>query len=412
MLNEHRTVLCRLAAADRRHQKEAGGRLLLRGLEYACLAVLGAFVADVALHLGAGWRLGLLLAMLGAAAVLLGVVWRVAFVCRNRLERIARFLENRVPALGSRLINLLQLQDQIADPSLAPLTRRLAEQAVEGYAAQLSGTPLERLARTGDLRRHARRAAFALLGFAAMLAAFFRITAVEAARFVDPYGDHPPYSFTRLEITEPGSAGANVLYGKGLVIKVRAAGHQPKEVFLTTFPPGHPEQGATLAMFDQGSGGFQQLVGNIRSELRVVAHTKDRTSLSKQVRLGVVLTPQLERAWVQITPPAYTGLKPEETPYAFKGVQALEGSDLRFRLQSNRPLREGRLDLTGGDHPPHQVLLKKATDNEVAGSFAASESGRLRFSLNDVAGLPSQADWEGALTVTHDLPPHSLGEGI
>jgi len=34
-------------------------------------------------------------------------------------------------------------------------------------------------------------------------------------------------------------------------------------------------------------------------------------------------------------------LKAEEKPYAFKGVQALEGSEIRFRLQSNRPLREG-----------------------------------------------------------------------
>lgn len=405
MLNEHQSVLSRLAAADRRHQKEAGGRLLLRSVRYACLVVLAAFVADVWLHLGAGWRLGLLLAMSGAAAALLFVAWRIALVRRNRLERIARFLENRAPALGSRLINLLQLQDQIADLSLAPLTRRLAQQAVDGYAAELRGTPLEGLAWTGELRRQAKRAAFSLLGFAAMLAVFPRISVVEAARFVDPYGDHPPYSFTRLEITDPGRAGTNVPYGKDLVIKVKAAGHQPREVFLTTFPPGHPDMAATIAMFDKGSGRFEQLAGNIRSELLVVAHTKDRTSLSKQVRLGVVLTPQLERAFVQITPPAYTGLKPEETPYAFKGVQALEGSEVRFRLQSNRPLRDGRLDLSSGDQPPQRVLLKKATDNEVAGAFAASESGRLRFSLNDVAGLPSQADWEGALTVTHDLPP-------
>jgi hypothetical protein len=137
----------------------------------------------------------------------------------------------------------------------------------------------------------------------------------------------------------------------------------------------------------------------------VVAHTKDRTSRSKAVRLRVVLTPQLEAAFVQITPPAYTGLKAEEKPYAFKGVQALEGSEVRFRLRSNRPLRDGRLALTSGELPPQEVRLKPGADHEVAGAFVAAESGRLRFSLNDLAGLPSQADWEGALTVTHDLPP-------
>jgi hypothetical protein len=43
MLNERQRVLCRLAAADRRHQKEAGGRRLLRGLAYARLVVPTAF---------------------------------------------------------------------------------------------------------------------------------------------------------------------------------------------------------------------------------------------------------------------------------------------------------------------------------------------------------------------------------
>jgi hypothetical protein len=100
-------------------------------------------------------------------------------------------------------------------------------------------------------------------------------------------------------------------------------------------------------------------------------------------------------------------LKAEEKPYAFKGVQALAGCEVRFRLQSNRPLREGLLDITTGDQPPQRVTLipQHGTENEVAGSFVAAESGRLRFSVTDVAGIPSEGDCEGALMVTHDLPP-------
>ena len=40
MLNETQNILDRLAAADREHQKEAGGRLLLRSVKYVCAAVL------------------------------------------------------------------------------------------------------------------------------------------------------------------------------------------------------------------------------------------------------------------------------------------------------------------------------------------------------------------------------------
>ncbi len=71
----------------------------------------------------------------------------------------------------------------------------------------------------------------------------------------------------------------------------------------------------------------------------------------------MILVPQLDKAYVRITPPAYTGLKAEEKPYAFKGVQALAGSEVRFRLQSNRPLREGALEVTTGDAPPQVVKL-------------------------------------------------------
>ena len=405
MLNETQNLLERLAVADRQHQKEAGGRFLLRSVKYVCALILAAFVLDVILHLAAGWRLTLLLLMIGAVLGLATAGAYLAFVRRNRLEHIARFLETRDASLGSRLINLLQLQSQTRDAALTPLTRDLARQAIDAYAAELRGTPLERLAWTGVLRRQLLRAAWVGLGFVAVCAFFFRIASTEAARFVDPYGDHPPYSFTRLEIIEPGPAGTNVLYGKGLLIKAKAYGHQPKELFLTRFSPGHPEQAITVPMFDKGSLGYHQLVDDIRGELLVYAHTKDRVSLSKQVRLGIVLTPKLEKAFVQIAPPAYTGLKAEEHPYSFQGVQALEGSEIRFRLQSNRPLREGLLEVAVGEQAPQKVSLSRSSEREVTGSFAARDSGRLRFTLLDEAGLPSQDTFEGALTVTHDLPP-------
>ena len=405
MLNEPQNILERLAAADREHQKEAAGRFLLRAVKYVGLAMLLMFAGDVALHLEAGWRLVLLLLLLLSVAALFVAAWQIGFVHRNRLEHIARFLETRDSALGSRLINLLQLQEQARDASLAPLTRNLARQAVEGYSAGLRNTPLERLAWTGELSTQLKRAAWAVLGVAAVMAAFFRVTAVELARFADPYGDHPPYSFTRLEIVTPGPEGTNVLYGKGLVIRVKASGHQPKDVFLTVLPGGESTNAFTLPMFDKGKLGYDQLVDNIRTGLVIVAHTKDKVSVSKQARIGVALTPKLDSAFVRIAPPAYTGLKTDEKPYTFKPVQALEGSEVRFRFRSNRPLREGVLEISGGEQQVQKIEMRPSAEQEVAGSFIAKVSGRLRFAVTDIAGLPSQDEWEGALTVTHDLAP-------
>ena len=62
-------------------------------------------------------------------------------------------------------------------------------------------------------------------------------------------------------------------------------------------------------MFDKGKSGFDQLLDNIRAETIAFVHTKDRASISKQIRIGVVLTPQIEKTFVRIAAPAYTGLK-------------------------------------------------------------------------------------------------------
>ena len=405
MLTEMQTLLDRLAAADHERQKEAGGIFLLRCVKWVCAFVLVAFVLDVILHLNAGWRLTILLVLVLVLVVLASIAWYLAFVRRNRAENIARLLEARDSALGSRLINLLQLSEQSGDASLAPFTRELARQAVENYAATIRNVPLERLARTDALQRHLRRSAIALLVFTAVLAAVFRISGIEIARFVDPFGDHPPYSFTHLAIVEPGPAGTNVLYDKGIVLRVKATGHQPREIFLTSFPLGHREQSVTVPMFEKNGGGYDQMLDNIRTETLAFAHTKDHSSESKQVHIGVTMTPQVEKVFVRATPPAYTGLKSEEVPYTFKSLQALEGTELKFRLQSNRPLRDGTLELTAGDQPPQKLTLKRSTEKEVTGSFAAADSGRMRFTIKDVDGNPSSAECEGGLTVTHDLPP-------
>lgn len=405
MLSELQTLLGRLEAAGRKHQRETAAVLLLRTVKYFCGIFIGLFVLDVALHLDAHWRCGLLLAVLGGALALAAIGWHLGFIRRRRAEHTARLLESRSPALGSRLINLLQLSAQADDRELAPLTRELARQAVESYAQELQGIPFEKLAHTDAVRRHAKRAAAALFLFAGVLALAFRISAVELARYLDPFGDHPPYSFTRLEIVQPGPAGTNVLYDKGTVVRVQASGHRPREVYLTSFPRDHREQAVTVPMFDKPGAGYDQLLDHLRAETIAFAHTRDHVSESKQVVIGVTLTPQMEHLLIRTAPPAYTGIAPSEHPFAFKPIQALEGSEVQFRLRSNRPLREGMMEVTAGDQPPQRVPLRKSAETEVSGTLVARDSGLLRFSITDADGIPSETNYEAALTVTHDLPP-------
>ena len=326
-------------------------------------------------------------------------------MCETGLRHIARLLENRETKLGSALINLLQLREQADDSNRPALTRELAARAVEDYGRNLQRIPLEKLARTNMIRRDLRLALAGILIFGILLACFHSVTRVEFPRFADPFGDHPPYSLTRLEIIEPGPSGTNVLFSKGFVVRVLASGHRPKDLFLTAYPSARPAERITLPMFEQGGAKYNQLLDNISEEVTVFAHTKDRASMSHHARIGVILTPQLEKAFVRMTPPAYTGLKSEEKAYAFLPVQALEGTTISFRLQSNRPLRDGVLEFSDGQQPPWSVRLTNSGPKEVSGAIRAASSGRIRLDMFDTAGNPTLKTMEGALTVTHDLPP-------
>lgn len=395
----------RLEAADRAFHKEKGSCFLWRAVPFWLGVVLLAFLLDVLLQWSAFPRVLLAAGFVGAGLLAVGWAIYVAWGRRSRFEFIARLLESRDASLGSKLINLLQLQAQTDDPALTPLTRQMARQAIIGYVDQLRGVDFTGLARTDRPRTLRKQAALISLCLAIVLAVFYPISRLEILRFGDPLGDHPAYSLTRLELIEPGPAGARVVYNGNLTVKVKFTGHRPSELFLTSYPPDHPEQAVTVPMYGQGKTEYHQQLEKVKSELLVFAHTKNQHSISKKQPIHVLLTPKLDQAYAQVIPPAYTHLKPEEKPFQFKSVSALAGSQVRFRLQSNRPLRSGAMEVIRSAETVERISMTPTADHEVAGVIEAKESGRLRFSLVDRDGIASQDSWEGSLTVTHDLPP-------
>ena len=397
-------MAARLGAADRILQKERGATVLLRSWPWVAGVLAAALTLDVVVHLTGVARLSIDLGFV--LLVVLGSAWCawLALGKRNSFEHVARTLEARHPRLGSKLINVLQLRIQTQDPALAPLTRELAGMAIGGYVEELRNEPIEQLARTNRVQEEGKRAALGLLGFVALLAILFDITRTEIPRFLDPFGDHPPYSFTRLEIADPANDGTQVVYNENLLVTAKSAGHRPAELYLSWFPVGHPEQTSTLPMFDRGDRGFTQQVENVKGDIVVFVHTKNQHAMSKQRRVGVILTPRLEKAWVKITAPAYTGLGSAERMFDFKTVKALEGSTIEFRFASNRPLASGHITVTT-DTSVEPVTMAPSEEKQVVGKIEAKKPAQLKFSLLDRDGYPSQETWEASLTVTHDLPP-------
>lgn len=405
MLKVRPSLVLRLNAADRSYQGAKSRSFLCRAFLWLPPVVLVFFVADIAFHFSARPRVALNALLLGGICVLLGVAFYIWRVRRNRAERVARLLETQEPRLGSKVINLLQLDEQTRDSQLPELTRQLAAQAVTEYEKDLSPVDFASIARLPRLRGDLKKALLALAALVVLLLAAPQISSVELARFADPFGDHPPYSFTHLIITQPTDKGIQVVYDKSTVVQVHCTGHEPGEVFLSFYNPAHPGKTNTIGMFNKGKLGFWQQIDNIKTGLVVFAHTRDFRSVSQKRTIDVILTPKLERAFVKVSPPAYTGLKADENPFQFKEVRALQGSQVQFRLQSNRPLRGGVIEFRSSEGGTKTIAMTKSGDNEVQAIFPAADSGRMRFAMTDVAGIVSEDLFEGSLTVTHDLPP-------
>jgi hypothetical protein len=405
MLKEIQTLLDRLAEADGVWQREKARARAWRIVPAFLGLAAAAFAADAFLQLGPRVRIACLAAASLFAASATAWVWWTGWRQRNPPERIARHLEQRDPALGSRLINALQLAHQAEDGSVSSLTRQLAAQAARQYSDGMAAMGLTRLALTGEATRRRRVAAWGIGLFVALLAAFFPVTSMVLPRFLDPLGDHPPYAFTRLELVNPGPDGVEVVYGARLTIKARWSGHEPRELFLTLQPAGRTNGAITLPMIRDGQNGFAQEIPDVHEDLLVVAHSRTRSFFSRQHTARVLLTPRIEKAFLNITPPQYTGLKPEERPFPFAAASALSGSELRFRLRSNRPLREGSIEVIHPDDRREQIPLRASASNEVTGSLVLSQPARIRFRVIDVAGLPSEPTAESLLSPTHDLPP-------
>jgi tetratricopeptide (TPR) repeat protein len=400
-------VLDVLQQAAALHAGQRATMFLLRSLIWVVVAIPVLLLSDVLFHFSEIPRLvgilGLALAFIICAGISIGIA---AFV-RPPLLRIARLLESRNPALGSRLVNILQLDADSRSESVAPLTRDLARQAVEEAGLDLDLRSLPPLAREPGLPRQGIRAFVCLASLG--LVTFFGGQHVRQQwlRFLDPYGDHPPFSLTRLEILQP-AVGETVLYGDSRTVEVRASGHLPKELLLVARSTDGVSTDLTLPMSARGDGTFVARLENIRQPLELTARAADSSTRSLHRLLNLVLTPQIGPAIVRLEPPAYTQLPAREIPYRFSALQALEGTRITFRIQSNRPLGAGSIRLESEDAPLETIPLAPASEGPTETAVAnltVTRSGRLGFSLVDVVGNSAIQQPTATLTMTRDLPP-------
>ena len=368
-------------------------RGVLAGLGVVLAGLLTALLADAALDLpeplraATGWLPGLAVVVVIGAG---GFAW-----WQLTEARLARQFEQANPALGNRLINAVQLAQAPAAEGAAEMFRRQVVELGRQTAATLVAWPVVRR----GIRRAAALLSLVMLGWAILVSVNLELVQTVAPRFLDPHGDHPPYSRLHIQVSADGS---EVLYGGQVAVRATTRGRPVDKLWLVA--RSGTNESRTIMFLAADRSFFQSLV-NLRAPVEY--YVTDGTARSRRYPVGIRYTPRITMVEVTTTFPEYTG-KPPHTGKLPAEAQAFpEGTRVSFRVASNRPLQSGLLNLTpvlGGTNL--SVFLRPEAQNTVVtGAFVLSQAVLFELSVRDVAGLDSPDKQRGRFNLLPDRPP-------
>jgi hypothetical protein len=347
------------------------------------------------------WVLGVCMATL--IGVGLGQGWRLD------AQRVAGLLERVQPALGNRLSNAVQLATSPSENPVEEFLRREAVELGQRTAAGLQTWPVARrgvkLAALGLGAIGLAWIAFALLGGEIMREVW--------PRFLDPQGDHPPYSKLQIDVMPRRT---EVLFGGQVEIRAKGSGRPVEKLWLVARAGTNTTR---ALMFLAPDKSFFQTLANLREPTEYFV--TDGQARSHRFPIGLRYTPQITLVEITTDFPTYTG-KVQRTAKLAEEPQALP-ADTRvlFRVMSNRPLQAGALTLTpvlGGKTMEVALTPENSagtaggasarmpqSSQTVTGGFTLTEPMLFTLGVRDVSGLDCAEPRRGRFSIAPDEKP-------
>ncbi len=374
-------------------------RYLLLAIGAIVIAIVAAMWLDTIWELPASvrWFVTRPVLFFAAAATLLVIIWRSIHITD---ERIASQIDD-AQRTGGEILAGWQLATRPTHPtgllsqSLAAIAASRASDRVAAIRpAQVIGT------------ESVKQAAYFSLGLVVLLGIVWTIIPTivshQFMRFLYPSSDIPPYTgiFIDLELERE-----SVLYGQDLNVAAHVTRNVERVTLVVRNDAGEE---STIPMLSQGDAAWQAILTRITEPLDLYA--RSGTTRSKVLRLNVQMTPQLLPPTVTITPPAYTRRGAYRGKLPEQGLVGLTGTNVAWEVGSNRPLAEGRLQLSYEDGSSQQLALapQETSDGElklVAGVMQLTKSGRFKLTVVDIDGIESHESIEGAMTILTDSRP-------
>jgi hypothetical protein len=318
-------------------------------------------------------------------AVLAAVVWGLMPLRHTPSDTaVARFIEERVPALDDRLataVDVLQSDPRQASPILtAPFIADVARRAVD--------VDVNEIVPGGQLRRSGVRACAA-----ALVLLVLAIVAREPARLsVDAASLVLFPTKLRLDV-RPGDT--RVKQGTPLAIEARIAGNRAPVAARVEVSEGDEWRGSEMSA---GAGQFHASLPPAIADFKYRVAVGTLVSPVYQVR--VVQPPRVTRIDVDYTYPPALDLK-SRTETDGGDLYAPADTAVRLHVFADRPVATGTMSLSNGT----SIHLAAASATEMTASLKVTEDGSYRLALADREGVTDGTATEYFIRVLDDRPP-------
>src|SRR3954462_10861392 len=350
-------------------------------------ALIAALIVGVAL-VASRWTAGapvLLMTLVGGAALLAtgAVVWCLAPLRRVPADKqVARYVEEREPSLGDRLVTAVDVAQAENPPALANMM-------ISDATRRLASVDIETIIPGESLRRAAFQAAAAVLVFGALLF----LSREPARQAIDAASLTLFPGRVALNVT-PGNV--RVKAGAAVAIEARLVGNRAPVIAQVQIADGNRWRASEMT--SEAAGSFRLALPSVSAPIkyRVVAGS----GTSPTFEISVAVPPRVARIDVHYTYPAGLRLPPRTEPDG-GDIYAPAGTDVRVQVFTDRPAASGQMTLGAGQPIP----LAVNAPNELSASLKVIADDSYRLVLADRDGLGHPGDTEYFIRMLEDRPP-------
>ena len=345
-------------------------------------------------------RSPLALACVGGVALVLAAgaaVWGL-LPLRDRPSdlQVARFIEERVPALDDLLVTAVDVAGSEAHAPSRIWLQRLLEDAARRADVLDPGdiVPGRHLRRCG-LQAGAAAVVLLVLAFMAREPARQSLDAASLALFP---------ARARLDVL-PGDS--RVKQGTPLVIRAHLVGNRAP--IVARLEMGDGSLWRSTDMSGDGAGRFHLSIDAVASDFtyRVVAGTL----VSPVYGVKVAQSPHVVRIDVDYTYPARLGL-PARTDTDGGDVYAPAGTNVRLHVYTDRPVADGHLSLANSQSialattsTTSATTTSATSSTHLTAAMTVAGDGSYRVALRDAEGLAETGPTEYFIRAVEDRPP-------